>query len=148
MRRAIVATVAVLAAGVLAWEFIPITKLIHDGGYNLTVHVESQAGQPKSVSCQTFGTREDADDAVTWEVTYLQPPQWPRYRSVADPFNARPLAVEVPVCWGESPFGRTTGRGQFRFLVVIATLAGGRRVSKVVDIPDGRVSREVTVELP
>jgi hypothetical protein len=33
-------------------------------------------------------------------------------------------------------------------MVVIAVLADGHRISKVVDIPDGRASREVTVELP
>jgi hypothetical protein len=144
MRRALFATVAILAAGVLAWEFIPLAVTIHDGGFDLTVHIESLGGQPQSVSCETFGRREYADEAVT----RLLPPQSRSWSAVADPFDGRPLTVGVAVGERESPFGRVLQRFQFRFMAVIAVMPDGSRIGKVVEIPDGRVSREVTVELP
>lgn len=143
MRRTLFVVVAVVAAGVLAWEFIPVQVMIWDGSFDLTVRVESRAGQPQSISCQALGGRETAAQVLA----DLSPPE-SRWSAVADPFDGRPLIVHVPVSGRESPFGRELARSQFRFLVVIADLADGRRVGKLVDIPDGRVSREVSVVVP
>jgi hypothetical protein len=144
MRRTLVTIAAVLAAGFLAWEFVPLEKKIWDGGFHLTVHVESEAGQPLSVSCETFGRREHAEEALA----VLLPPETRMWSTVADPFDGQPLTVLVPVSGRESPLGRELRRSQFRYLVVIAVLPDGRRVGKLVDIPDSRVSQEVSVSFP
>ena len=139
MRRALI---AVLALGVLAWEFVPVQVLIWDGSFNLIVRVECPEGRPRAVTCEAFGRREYADEAVA----HLLPLE--SWSAVADPFDGQPITVRVAVSGRESPFGRELLRSQFRFLAVIAVLPDGRRVGKVVDIPDGRVSREVSVALP
>ncbi len=144
MRRALIAVVATLAVGVLAWEFIPVQVLIWDGSFDLTVRVECPAGQPRSVSCEAFGRREYADEAAA----QLLPPESRMWSTTAEPFDGQALSVRVAVSGRESPFGRELRRSQFRHLAVIAVLADGRRVGKVVDIPDGQVSREVSVTLP
>ena len=146
MRRKLVWVVAGLAAAVLAWEFVPIQVMVWDGGYQLTVRVERPEGRPRSVSVEAHGQRKDADYAVE----HLLPPESlssPRC-AVADPFDGRPLTVWVPTSGRVSPFGRELQRMQFPYLAVVATLPDGRRVGKVVAIPDGRVSQEVTVTLP
>lgn len=144
MRRALIAVVVVLALGVLAWEFVPVQVRVWDGSFDLTVRVECPEGRPRSVTCEAFGRCEYADEAVA----HLLPPESRMWSTVADPFDGQPIAVRVAVSGRESPFGRELRRSQFRFLAVIAVLPGGRQVGKVVDIPDGRVSREVSVALP
>lgn len=142
MRRALIAVVAVLALGVLAWEFVPVQVLIWDGSFDLTVRVVCPEGRPRAVTYEAFGRREYADEAVA----HLLPPE--SWSAVSDPFDDQPITVRVAVSGRKSPFGRKLRRSQFRFLAVIAVLPDGQRVGKVVDIPDGRVSREVSVALP
>ena len=144
MRRTILTLTAVLVAGFLAWEFVPLEKKICDGSFDLTVRVECLAGQPRSVSCEAFGRLMQAEEALA----VLMPPESRRWSAVADPFDGRPLTVGVPVSWRESPLGRQYRRTQFRYLVVIATMQDGERIGKLVDIPDSRESREVSVSLP
>jgi hypothetical protein len=47
----------------------------------------------------------------------------------------------------ESGMGWRYSSFQYRYLVVVAVLADGRRVGKVVELPDARESREITVHL-
>ena len=143
MRRAFLTIAALVIAGVLAWEFSPFPVTIWDGGFNLTVHVTSPAGPLHSVSCQAFGRREQTEEVLE----YLLPPESLGYSAVADPFVGEPLKVYVPVSGRDSPSGRTLRRTQFRYLVVIGQWQDGRRAGKLVEIPDGRVSREVSVVL-
>jgi hypothetical protein len=135
---------ALLAAGVLAWEFIPIQVTVWDGGFDLTVHVSSTAGPLRAVSCQAYGQREDAEAAVQ----DLVPPRMGFASATADPFDGRPLTVNVHVSGRLSPFGRELARFQYRHLVVIGQLKDGRRIGKRIEIPDGCLSREVRVSLP
>ena len=141
MRRTLLILAAVIVAGFLAWEFVPIYVARCSGSFDLTVRVE---GRPRSVSCEAFGGQRSAEEALT----VLMPPESRMWSAVADPFDGRPLTVGVPVSWRESPLGRQYWRTQFRYLVVIATMPDGERVGKLVDIPDGRESREVTVSFP
>jgi hypothetical protein len=144
MRRAFLIIGFLVVAGALAWEFIPIQLTIWDGGFDLTVNVSSTAGPLKSVSCQACGGREEAEEILE----YLLPPDLGSSSAVADPFDGQPLRVQVPVSGRASPMGRELRRSQFRYLVVIGQLNDGRRLGKLVEIPDGRESREVSVSLP
>ena len=144
MRRTLVTTATILAAGFLAWEFVPLQKKICDGSFDLTVHVECQAGQPLTVSCETFGRQEHAEEALS----VLLPPEIGMWSTLSDPFDGQPLTVRVAVSSRESPLGRIFRRSQFRYLVVIAVLPDGRRVGKMLDIPEYRVLQDVSVSLP
>src|SRR5947209_7419905 len=102
MRRTLVSVAAILVAGFLAWEFVPLETKICDGSIDLTVRVESQAGQPRSVSCEAFGRREPAEAALA----VLMPPESRMWSNVADPFDGQPLTVRIGTGCRESPLGR------------------------------------------
>jgi hypothetical protein len=144
MRRTLLRVVAVLTFSVLAWEFLPVQMLVWDGQFNLIVRVESPESRLQSVTCEAFGQREQADVAVA----YLLPPESKSWSTVADPFDGQPITVRVAVSGRLSLIGREIRRMQFRYLAVIAVLPNGHRMGKVVDIPDGRVCREVSVTFP
>jgi hypothetical protein len=143
MRRVLLIAAAVLACFVLAVEFIPIYMVIWDGGYDLTVHVKSPSGRPRSIYCEAYGQRKYADEACARLATDAS-----AWRTVADPFDGNPLPVWVAVSGRRTLFGRYVHRMQFRFLAITAVMPDGNRVSKVIDLPDDRVSREVTLTLP
>lgn len=88
MRRTLLINTLLLIAGALAWEFVPIQVTVWDGGFDLTVNVASTAGPVRSVSCQAYGRREHAADAL--EHLRLKTGGW---SAVADPFDGRPLTV-------------------------------------------------------
>jgi hypothetical protein len=144
MRRTFLIVLVFVVAAALAWEFIPLQVKISDGGFYLTVNVSSSAGPLHSVSCQAFAQREETKH----DLDYLCPPGTPLWSAVADPFVGEPLKVLVPVSGRESPCGRELRRFQFRYLVVIGKFQDGQRAGKLVEVPDGRVSREVSVVLP
>jgi hypothetical protein len=143
-RRALLIAVLVVLIGALAWEFVPVQVTVWDGGFDLTVRVSSTAVALRSVSCEAFAHRGDAEEALENHL----PPRTRLWSAVADPFTGEPLRVTVPVSGHESPSGREISRFQFRHLVVIGQLPDGRRVGKLVEIPDCRESREVSVTLP
>ena len=141
--------VAVIVGGlafglVLAVEFIPIFEMVWDGGFPLTVNVTSPSGRPNSVTCEAFGDRHLAEQILAVQ----QPPEIMMRATVADPFDGQPLTVPVPSSGRRSLFGRELAPYQFQYLVVIAVMPDGRRVGALVDIPDGRVTRSITVTLP
>jgi hypothetical protein len=144
MRRVTLIIALLVVASVLAWEFIPIQVIIWDGGFDLTVNVSSTAGPLRSVSCQAFSGREEAE----YVLEHLAPPESPLRSTVADPFNGQPLMVNIPLSGRDSPWGRELRRFQFRHLVVIGQLKDRSPIGKLVEIPDCRVSREVSVTLP
>ena len=144
MRRAALITAALIVAGLLAWEFVPLQVTIWDAGYDLAVQVSSTTGPLRSVSCEAFPRREAAADFLK----YLLPPETRLWSTVADPFAGEPLTVHISVSGRDSPSGRELQRFQFRYLLVVGQLQNGRRVGKLVEIPDERLSREISVELP
>jgi hypothetical protein len=143
MGRAVLIVLVLVVAGALAWEFVPIQVTHWDGGFDLAVTVTCGAGPLRAVSCEAFGRREDADEALEFLMRPLS--QW---SASAKPFAAEPLTVHVPVSGRASPSGRELSRFQFRHLVVIGEFHDGRRVGKLVEIPDSGVSRKLSVTLP
>jgi hypothetical protein len=166
--QSLLAVVLLLLGGVLAVDLIPLTDSLSEmrwsGGYDLTVHLDTPAGPPSVVLCAATGGRRDQVEEVVAILrtfpasTRLTPALDIGGRpAVADPFVGGPLKVPVRMggrsMVGESPvFGRHISRdlssSQEGFLVVGADWPDGRREWKVVEIPDGRVSREVRVSLP
>jgi hypothetical protein len=145
MCRKLVFIALLLVPGTAVWAYTSTTYIIWDGEFDLTVHVSSDyPGPPRSVTCQALGFREDAEHVLE----HLLPPETRLWSTTADPFAGEPLTVHVPQSGRDSTSGRELRRFQFRYLVVIAELPDGRRVGKLVDIPDCRMSREVSVALP
>jgi hypothetical protein len=105
---------------------------IWDGRFELTVRVSSEPGPPQSVTCEAFPSRKHAE----YVLEHLLPPDAPPWSATADPFSGEPLIVSVPISGKESLLGWELSRFQFRHLVVVAELPDGRRVGKLVDIPD------------
>ena len=144
MRRKLLIIAGLSLPGIALWVYTSAQFIIWDGSFDLTIHVSSDTGQPRSVTCEAFGRHENAETVFE----SLIPPETRMWSVTADPFDCRPLTVTVPVSGRQSMSGRQLRRTQFQFLVVIAVLPDGRRVGTIVDIPDNRVSREVTVRLP
>jgi hypothetical protein len=143
MRLAFLTLAVLVVIGALAWEFVPINFIVWDGSFDLAVNVSSTAGPFGSISCEACRDRKDTD----FMLEHLPPPETV-WSVVSNPFDGRPLTVHVPMGGKESPWGRELTRYQFRHLVVIGQLQDGRRLGKVVEIPDCRVSRQVSVSLP
>jgi hypothetical protein len=147
MRRVLltIAVLVVAAGGLafLAFEFIPLGATIWDGYFDLTVNVSSDAGRLRMVSCEAYQDRNTAE-YVAKQLHLSESQLW---SSVADPFDGRPLTVRVPLSGRRSPLGRELRRIQFRYLVVIGQSQDGRRFGTVVEIPDCRVSQEVSASL-
>jgi hypothetical protein len=144
MRTASVIIGSLAVALALAWEFVPIQVTIWDGGYDLTINVTSEAGPLHSVCCKACGQHEAAD----W---VLEDPLHAEAQAAvfADPFDGKPLSLYLPLSGRTSPLGRELRLSQqCRYLVVIGRLQDGRQLAKIVDIPDSRRSREVSVSLP
>jgi hypothetical protein len=136
--------VLAVAPLVLAGGGHALPVALWDGRFDLTVRVSSDPGPPQSVACEAFPSRQYAEYALE----HLHPPETQSWKVTADPFAGEPLVVSVPVSGRDSLLGWELSRFQFRHLVVVAVLPDGRRVGKLVDIPDGRVSREVSVSFP
>lgn len=144
MRRKLLVTALLLVAGGLLWVYTSATHVLWGGRFDLTVRVSSTPGPPRAVSCEAFGRREHAEFALE----HLLPPETRTWSAVADPFAGEPLTVGVRVSGRQSMSGRQLRRTQDEYLVVVAVLPDGRRVGKLVAIPDGRACHEVGVELP
>jgi hypothetical protein len=144
MRTASVIIGSLAIAFALAWEFVPLQVTIWDGGYDLKINVTSEAGPLRSVSCKVCSQREEAD----W---VLENPLHAEAHASAfsDPFDGKPLSLKLSLSGRTSPLGREVRLfQQCRYLVVIGRLQDGRQLAKIVDIPNSRKSREVSVSLP
>ena len=144
MMRQIVIGIVLLLSGAMAWVYTSMPHIIGDGSYDLTVHVSSNLGPPSAVSCEAFSRREHAEFALN---DFL-PSETKQHSATADPYNGQPLTVSIPVSDRTSMSGRELQRFQFRYLVVLAQMPDGRRVGKLLEIPDAGVAREVSVVLP
>jgi len=137
------AAAALFVGAVGLWAYTSATWLIWDGHFQLKVNVSSNAGPLELVTCQPCSDRSCAEmsERYPFEKTDL-------WATTSSPFDGSPLEVTVPVSGRDSMSGRQLSRRQFQCLAIVGTLQDGRSMRKLVGIPDGRVSREVTVSLP
>jgi hypothetical protein len=113
------------------------------GGFELTVNVTTSGDKLRSVSCEAVGGKREVAEEVAEK---LIPPETRLWSTVADPFDGKPLKVHIQFTTGGSC--SEPHYHQLRYLVVIGTFQDGRRLGKVVEIPDGRQSKEVDVSFP
>jgi hypothetical protein len=135
--------VNLLVAGISLLLFVP-WETLGCGKFDLAVVVEPSGGRICAVTSEAFQRREEAESALE----QLTPPSSDWCSATEAPFTGQPLKTRVPFSQRTSALGREIDYIQFHYLVVIAELQDGRRVGKLVDIPDGRMSREVHVGLP
>ena len=133
-----------LIAGGLLWLYTSVPWIHWSGGYDLTIHVKADPGLVDSIACESFLRREDAEGAFGCRFASA----FARCPAKADPFVGQPLTIYINQGGQDAMSGRELSRTQYRFIVVFGLLHTGGQVSKVVEIPDGRVSREISVELP
>ena len=143
--RYLLAIIVVPTTLFLLWEFVPIMVDMSVGHFALSVTVDGPAAESiRSVQCIPCTTRAEAEYIVA---------HWP-YRELStagttiDPFDGVPIEVVVTVTGRSSPMGRELARFQAKYLAVLVPLETGERLEKIVDIPDGRTSRSVTVVFP
>lgn len=146
-RRGIVGCMLLVVGAILAIEFVPIYVYDWIGGYDLTIHIDSPDGPPTAVGCMAERHREDAEHLCSRSPapTALK---LGRGSVVASPYDGKTLQVHITTSGRDSMFGRPVARYQQRFLVVSVEWPDGRRTCKVVEIPNGRESREVRVSIP
>lgn len=144
--RAGLVILLLMIASFLAWEFLPgVHQALWIGSFPLAVDVRCVDGHPRSVRCRAFGTHDRED--IDWALANLDRAEGERWTS-AEPFDGLPLEVPVRTTGRDSMMGRELARHQFAHLVVVIEMPDGQRLGKVVDIPDGRVSRRVSVSFP
>ena len=126
---------------------VPFQKIYDDGFSLLSVSVGSTSATPiASASCEAFSSEKGA----RYTLEHLAPPEIMLYSSVANPFHGEVLEVPIPtsqttlaaLVWSR------TGYYQMQFLVIIVHYADGRSEGRLVDIPDLRHLRSLSVEFP
>jgi hypothetical protein len=137
-----VAAVAVVASGLLAWEFVPLQMGRGCGVYELAVRVDCPDHLPQALAYGPFFSRESAAACVA-----NTGPSFSGWEWVVSPYDRRPLTVAIPYTTYTSPLGRRIGRSQASFLAVVALLEDDRLIGRVIEIPDGRASKAITVSL-
>lgn len=144
VRRLVPCLAAFLVVTALAWEGIPIQVAVWVGHYDLTVNVSTSAGALRWVDAKAF----PYEQAALSELADCSQPggRWIPTEDLS--FAGGSLKVSVQTSGHDSPLGRELKRYQYRYLVVFGELADGRQVGKVVEIPDGRMARQISVTLP
>lgn len=137
--------VVVIAMHLLLRGDLLLPVAVWDGRFPLTVHVSSTAEDVRSITCSVFQSREIADYAVE---NPSEREFWSFRAVTIEAFDGKPFDIDVPVSGKSSLLGRDISRMQFQYLAVKAELKDGRRVAKVVEIPDGRRMRYLFLKLP
>jgi hypothetical protein len=139
-----IAVVTLLVHLILRGDML-LPVAVWDGSFPLTVHVSVTDAEAVSIACDVFQRRDYADFAAQ-DSQLIEFRDW---RAVKiEEFDGKPFEISVPVSGRTSLCGRDISRTQFQYLAVVAELADGKRISKIVEIPDGRVTRNVRVSLP
>ncbi|HEX4609932.1 MAG TPA: hypothetical protein VH092_17190 [Urbifossiella sp.] len=110
------------------------------GGFMYEVRVVSSVSI-REVRYKSFRTLDWAEEALHFKQIDRRDPVSP-VEWDGDRFGA-----DVTFYDRESGMGWRYSYIQDRFLAVVALLADGRRVTKIVELPDARGSREVTIQL-
>jgi hypothetical protein len=117
--------------------------------YDLTVRVLNEGKPIRWTVCRSFERREDAQHAVREHRNrHSFPPGPSMIFGEFKPFTGASLTVRISASRVRTRSGRELSRSQDRYLAFVAELQDGERVGKVVDIPDERESKEMTVMVP
>ncbi len=131
----------IVAAGLFVYDHA--LRAYAAGYFPLVVHVEQSGNQPiKAIAFATLRSHENPDELQDGTLKYegnLHP--------VTD-FDGHGFRIDVSCDTGISGLGREFSYIQHNLLLLNFELADGHSVLKVVEIPDGRRSRRVSVAVP
>lgn len=135
MRPFLVAFLTALAVAGSTLLWFESQHYIGDGGFDVDVILLSNAARIESVAIEAYFHKEDADRAIEPLVLETKPKS----------YNGEPIKMDIRSVtrWNDL---RLISRGWQKYLVIVASLEGNRRVGKIVEIPD--MCREIRVELP
>ncbi len=143
MKRIVIGFAAVL--GILFFSITLLQQKIGLISYTLIVGLESPGVLPIRVDYTVCRTPSDADFLCSLTVEEYH--RWEVIHTNAN-YKGGPLEVDVRGGDREDAFGRTISRWQEEYLVILAYWPDGRRVAKIVTIPDSRVAKHISVTLP
>lgn len=144
MRRIIGTTIGVLVLAAIGWLWTR-PALIGDGGYQLRLQFKNESAI-QSIRCVKFGTWEKAELAAAAEQKIL-PQLHNEWTTVVDPFTQNPVEIRIDTSQHLNHFGYEISAYQTRGLVVRAAFKDGRIAIRAVEIPDGSVKRDLTIDL-
>lgn len=146
IRRTIITTAVsgVIACGVYVSAYMPC--ICWDGIAHVTVRVSVRSA-PRSIRYTFVTERDNADGILSVAMLETNGRCLKNLASGAKGEFAN-ATIEVPFSGYSSICGRELNYSQDHFLVIVADLENGRRVGKVVPLPDLRYSRNVSVVLP
>src|SRR5262245_57647200 len=135
---AVLTMVAIACAGALVYDMV--TGSFWDGMFPLEVRVRQNGNRPiTKVSYGTLAFGDSADELLAAiQRDNLSLPK------VAD-FDGERFIADVPCGGHDSGLGRELDYGQHRLLALRLEFADEKTMYKVVDIPDGRRIRTVSV---
>jgi hypothetical protein len=138
--------IMLLILAALGAGFFPFEKIYDDGIWLLEVTVRSAAGRPiKAVSGQAFGDPNEANYVLQNRI-----PPGKLYSATQQPFRGEKLAVPVPTSWNirRSLLWEYHSFHQYNKLVVLVRYEAGKEEGCLIDIPDLRLTREITIDVP
>lgn len=143
MRKWLLAVLVVmLAAGAWwFWDFVPATGWV--GGFTLKLQLVSDS-PIRSVRYKLFSSKREADLVLCT----MQPCDLAGTKEISGPSAAAPIEVRIITSGTYASSGRDIARCQDEGLLLMVTFDDGNAVNRVVEIPDGRVTRELLVTLP
>ena len=145
MRRLIwIALLLIVVSAIVVLLFGQVA--VWDGHFPLSIQIENKQDLSiRTVRCEAFGHLIEAQCVV--DQTIARQPCDVEMEEM--PYTGNALEIHVP-CFGKdlASLPIHISRGQAEYLAVVAELNDGRRLGKVVGIPDGRVSHSLTVEVP
>jgi len=130
----------------LFWLLVCLPSMYWTGGFDLTIHITNPTSSVQSIHGATVDRVDEAK--IVMQPANRRKVDLNLKQLVADPYRGGPLKIR---CWqggSESYLGFETSHSQEKALILIAQMADGSEVWKLVEIPDNQVSREVTVTLP
>lgn len=143
MAMRVLAATAITMIGLVAYD--RARELHWVGHFQLQVRLISTSSTPihlvryQTTLAKGDYVREIRDGGENW-------PDW--HPHIADDFDGDTFSVSVKCSGAESGLMRRLSYAQMPLLLVWVELANGRKVFEVIEIPDGRRQREVTLQVP
>lgn len=128
------------------WVLAFLPSMYWSGRFDLSINISDFKNSVRAIRGATVGRVDEAKIAMqsgnrgTVELDFKQ--------LVADPYHGGPLKIRGWQGGSYSTLGFEINHSQDEALVIVAQMADGSEVWKLVEIPEVRVSREVTVTLP
>jgi hypothetical protein len=126
---------------------VPFQKIYDDGIWPLQVTLRSAAGASiKAASGEAFGDRNDASYVLQNRI----PPESLLYAAIQNPFRGEKLTVPVPTSYSihRSLLCDYRSFYQYNKLVVLVRYEAGNEEGRLIEIPDLRLTGEITVNVP